>query len=307
MIRTNDKLIGIGFLLLALFLFSFQDVSAKYLTAFFPVPVLVWFRFAGNLVLSVGQSTYANGMVISGYLTPRWSLQLVRSGLLVTTTLLYFSALVYLPLTTSISIFFIYPLIIAGLAPHLLGERLPSERWILIVVGFVGVLLVMRPGTAAFSWPMLLVVCAAMTFSLFSILTRKLANTEPFHTTNLYTPLVGTVGLLPALLLLGGSWQAPTSIWIWLLALSMGVLFGGLGHFFLLHAHRHVPAPELAPWFYTQIFWMVVAGYVFFGDFPDLYTIAGCGLVITSSIIVLRLELRSARRLAAAQAISSID
>ena len=304
---SNSRVLGIGLMMVTLVLFACQDVSAKYLAAFFPVPFIVWCRFVSNLALSAAQSGLAGSNPIKDARTGQPGLQLLRSGLLVTTTVLYFYGLKELQLATASSIFFMYPLIIAMLAPILIGERLPARRWSLIVIGFLGVLLVIKPGTPSFDPATLLVVLAALSFSLFSITTRKLAITEPIRTTNIYTGLVGAVVMLPALLLLGGDWVAPTNPWVWVLTFTMGMAFGGLGHLFLLHAHRYVPAPELAPWFYVEILWIVAAGYVFFDEIPDRHTILGCSMVAGASLLVLRIELTNARRLAAVQASTPHD
>jgi drug/metabolite transporter (DMT)-like permease len=107
--------------------------------------------------------------------------------------------------------------------------------------------------------------------------------------------------MAPSILLLAGDWETDANAWQWGLALLSGMPFAGLGHLLLLHAHRFSSAPELAPWFYTQIIWITIGGYVIFGDLPDAFTILGCALIITACFLVLRLELRSARRLASAQ------
>lgn len=291
----------------SMFLFACQDVSAKYLSAFFPVPFLVWCRFVSNLALSAIQSGLAGKSAISDAKTKRPGLQILRSSLLAITTVLYFYALSELKLATALAIFFIYPLVIAALAPVLIGEKLPAKRWSLIITGFVGALMVIRPGTPEFEWATLLVIASTITFSLFSITTRKLATTEPIRTTNIYTGLVGAIVMLPSLLMLGGDWVAPTNPWLWVLALAMGFAFGGFGHVTLLHAHRLVPAPELAPWVYIEIIWVTIAGYVIFNELPDAYTVVGCAIVAVSSLFVLRIEMRTSRQLVAAQTASPHD
>lgn len=283
-------------------LFACQDTSAKYLAAFFPVAFLVWARFASNLLLNVVQSSLAGSNAVRDAMQTRQpGLQLLRSAFLVVTAWLYFEGLSELELATALAIFFMYPLVIAMLAPLLLEESLPSKSWAVIAAGIVGMLLIIRPGTPSFEWATLYVVFGTVTFSLFSIVTRRLATTEPIRTTNIYTAVVGTVVMVPSVLLLGGDFEMPTSPWIWALTLSMGFLFGGLGHVTLLHAHKIIPAPELAPWVYVELVWVTVAGYLVFGEVPDALTVLGCAIVCCASLFMLHLEMRVSRRLVEAQ------
>ena len=200
-----------------------------------------------------------------------------------------------------------YPLIIAMIAPALIKERLPTKRWWLILAGFVGVMIVIRPGLPGFHWATLLVVAGTFTYSLFSITTRMLATTEPMRTTNIYTAIVGSIIMLPSLALLGGDWVAPDGLWVWFLAIFMGMAFGGLGHISLLHAHRIIPAPELAPWVYVEMVWVTAAGYVFFSELPDRFAVIGCLIVIAASLVMFRMEHKTARQLVKAQTSSPHD
>ncbi|MBF2735200.1 MAG: DMT family transporter [Betaproteobacteria bacterium AqS2] len=303
----GTKLAGIGLLLFTLFLFSCQDIAAKLLFPYFPVLFIIWFRFFGNLLLNLVQVGFSEAGILRSLRTPRWRLQLARSFFLAATSYLYYSAIETLPLTTSISVFFIYPMLIAGLAPFVLGERLPPARWIFIGLGMAGVLLVMRPGTEDFSWRFVYVLAAACTFSCYTMLTRLLAKADPVATTTLYTSFGGVLMLLPPLLLISGTWEGPDSLWLWAAAMSLGVVFGGFGHYLLIYASRLVPAPEMASWFYTQIVWMVIADVFFFDTVPDAFALLGCAVVIVANVFIVRMELRAARQLAAAQAASSLD
>ena len=306
--NPNSKIIGFGFLFTALFLFACQDILVKFLNQHFPVTFLLWARFAGNFIISLIIVYFSKTTITAAFKTKHWKLHLLRSLFLATTTMFYFNAIKTLPLTTSISIFFIYPLLIAALAPFLLQERLPKLRWLFIFTGMLGAMVVIRPTSSEFSWAMILVVGAAMSFCLYALTTRKLATTESIDSTNLYTAIVGTVVFLPSIFTVTtGDWTGPDNDWYWLLILLLGFVFGGISHYLVIHANQRVPASELASMFYTQIFWMILADVLFFNLIPDGFTILGCLIIIVSNLFVIRIELKAARKLAAAQAMSGYD
>jgi drug/metabolite transporter (DMT)-like permease len=289
-IDARQRLVAIGLMALATVCFAALDATAKYLadTRGVPVPQITWLRFAGHVVFSA---------VVLWPFALRPSLrsakpliQIVRSCFMILTTALNFFALKYLQLDQNVTIFFLTPLLVAALAGPLLGEWIGWHRVVAIAAGFVGVLVVMHPGIGSFHWAMLLVLGATVGYALYNIATRYLAAYDPPSVTQTYTPLVGVLVMTPFGL---AAWQWPESWFLWLLFASLG-FWGGLGHWLLILAHRHAPAPVLAPYIYLGLIWMSFAGFLVFGDIPTEWTLAGGAIVILAGLYLFARERRSA-------------
>ena len=205
---------------------------------------------------------------------------------MVVTTGFNFLALRYLQLDQTITIFFLTPLLVAGLAGPLLGEWVGWHRMLAIIAGFFGVLLVMHPGIGSVHWAMLIALVATLGYAVYNIATRYLAALDPATVTQTYTPLAGVIVLaVPAL----AAWQWPADGFQTLLLASLG-FWGGLGHWFLILAHREAPAPVLAPFIYLGLIWMSALGLLVFGDVPTLWTLSGAAVVIVSGLYLLARE-----------------
>jgi drug/metabolite transporter (DMT)-like permease len=285
----RQRLVAIGLMALATVCFAALDSTAKYLVVREAVPVaeVTWLRFVGNVVFSA---------VVLWPFALRPSLrsakpliQVLRSALMVVTTGFNFVALRYLQLDQTVTIFFLTPLLVAALAGPLLHEWVGWHRVLAIIVGFLGVLVVMHPGLGGLRWAMLLVLVATFGYALYNIATRYLAAFDPPEVTQTYTPLAGAVVMAPFAL---PAWQWPQDALVWLLFASLG-FWGGLGHWLLILAHRHAPAPVLAPFIYLGLIWMSVAGLLIFGDVPTLWTLSGAAIVILSGLYLLARERRA--------------
>lgn len=218
--------------------------------------------------------------------TSRPWLQGIRSLLLLTSTALNFFALKYLQLAETVSIMFATPFLVALLAGPILGEWAGPRRLIAIAVGFVGVLVITRPGLGGLHPAALLTVCGCFCYAFYSISTRMLAASDSPETTMFYSGMVGAVVMVPLVPLF---WSWPADGLSWLLMLSTG-LFGALGHWLLILAHQRAPASMLSPFNYSQIVWMVALGWFVFGQIPDRYTFIGAGIVIASGLYLLYRE-----------------
>jgi drug/metabolite transporter (DMT)-like permease len=285
----RQRLVAIGLMALATVCFAALDSTAKYLVVREAVPVaeVTWLRFVGHVVFSA---------VVLWPFALRPSLrsakpliQVLRSALMVVTTGFNFVALRYLQLDQTVTIFFLTPLLVAALAGPLLHEWVGWHRVLAIIVGFLGVLVVMHPGLGGLRWAMLLVLVATFGYALYNIATRYLAAFDPPEVTQTYTPLAGAVVMAPFAL---AAWQWPQDALVWLLFASLG-FWGGLGHWLLILAHRHAPAPVLAPFIYLGLIWMSVAGLLIFGDVPTLWTLSGAAIVILSGLYLLARERRA--------------
>ena len=268
----------------AFLLFTFLDTAAKLLAEEMNSLQIVWARFIGHAVLVVVVLMPSKGTRV--FASSNLRLQIIRSIFLFISTIFNFFALRYLQLATTSSIMFTVPLLVAALSVPLLGEHVGWRRWTAIAVGFAGVLIIVRPGGAELHWAVGLSLCNVVAVALYQITTRKLAARDHSDTTSLYSPMVGAIILLP---LLPFVWEAPSGPLAWLLLCSMGV-FGGIGHWLLIIAHRYAPASLLAPFSYTSILWMTTSGYLVFGHLPDGWTVVGAAVVIASGLYVFHRE-----------------
>ncbi|MDB2407857.1 DMT family transporter [Jannaschia sp.] len=280
--REDNARRGIALMLLAYLLFSMTDTSVKWLAvAGLPALQLAFLRFGVHLVLSTGPML---GRDHSGFTAPRSqaALMLLRGALLMVSTVGNFVALTYLDLTMTAAIMFSSPIIVCALSVPLLGERVGPWRWGAILLGFVGVLVVMRPWGADFHWAALASVTAATALALFSILTRRLAGVAAPRTMQLYAGLVGTIALAPAAWFV---WDAPTSALDWTLMIGVGVS-AWIGHHFFSAAHGYAPASVLMPFSYSFLLYLSVAGFLVFGTVPDAMTMVGATIIAAAGLII---------------------
>jgi drug/metabolite transporter (DMT)-like permease len=283
---ARERLKAIGLMVLATICFAFLDSTAKYLvgTKSMPVMQVTWLRFAGHVVFSA--AVLWPFAVKPSLRSKRPFVQIFRSVLMIVTTGFNFVALRYLQLDQTVTIFFLTPLLVALLAGPLLNEWVGWHRMVAIIVGFIGVLIVMHPGIGTLHWAMVYVLIATLGYALYNISTRYLAAYDPAEVTQTYTPLAGAVLLLPFAFAV---WQTPPDALTLALCTTLG-LWGGLGHWFLILAHRSAPAAVLAPYIYLGLIWMSVAGFLVFGDVPTWWTLTGAAVVILSGLYLLARE-----------------
>jgi len=282
--RQRGRLIGIALMCLALLCFSGLDATAKWVNRSVDPLVTVWARYvsaAGLTFIFINPWTKPGAVA-----TRRLPLQLARSFLLFLSTICNFVALQYLQLVEALSIVFSTPLIVTLLAGPILGERIGMQRLIAVCVGFIGVLVVARPGLGTMHPAALLSLTGAVAYAFYGITTRMLASTDSSATTIIYSSLAGIVLMTP---LLPWVWTTPSSPLTWALLMMTG-FFGAVGHWLLVLAYARAPAVILSPFIYSQIVWMLALGYIVFGDWPDPWTFAGAGIVIASGLYLLYRE-----------------
>jgi drug/metabolite transporter (DMT)-like permease len=281
---TNSS--AIGLMCLAVLCFSVLDSTAKYLGEFTNIPFeqVLWLRFLTHcLVLAL---IYRPIKFIGALKTAAPKAQLVRTFTMLGATAFNFWALKYLQLDQTITIFFLSPLLIAALAGPLLGERLEKAQLLAVIFGFLGVLIVTRPGFGGIHWAVGLSLLATLSLAFYNVFTRYTSKYDNNRTNQVYAPLGGAFLFTPFAL---AHWQTPESLFIWVLLISLGIS-GGLGHWLLITAHRHAPAPLLAPFIYLGIISMPIIGYYIFDDIPSSWTLAGALCVIASGLYLWSLE-----------------
>jgi drug/metabolite transporter (DMT)-like permease len=280
-----DRLIGIALMCAVGALFTGLDASVKTLAQAGIDPlVTVFMRYAVGVGLV---SVVINPVTSPGVLrTRRPGLQILRSLLLFSTTALNFVALRHLQLAETLSIAFAAPLLVALLAGPLLGEWSGPRRLAAVGIGFLGVLVIVRPGVGAFQPAILLSLGNMVCYAFYVIITRKLAAVDSTATTMFYSGLAGLALMTP---LLPWIWTSPVGWSAWALLFAVG-LFGTTAHWLLTLAHARAPANVLAPFTYTQLLWSVLAGYLIFGDVPSRWTILGAAIVTASGLFLLAQE-----------------
>jgi drug/metabolite transporter (DMT)-like permease len=281
---ARARVAGIALMCAALFCFALLDTIAKWLTGHMPILQVVWARYASHFVIGF---LFINPWTVKGlFETRRPWLQLGRSALLFLSTAINFIALNFLQLDETTAIMFTTPFFIALFAGPILGEWIGWRRWIAILVGFAGALVVIRPGSGALHPTAFLSLAGACCYALYNISTRALAPYDSTQTTLTYSALVG---VLVATLPLPWVWQTPTEPLVISGMVAVG-FFGLIGHTFLIMAHRFAPAGVLAPFIYFQIVWVSLTSFAVFGHLPTTWTVAGALIVIASGLYLLYRE-----------------
>ncbi|MFN2646642.1 MAG: DMT family transporter [Burkholderiales bacterium] len=287
---AQNRLIGIGLVSGAYVLFTLLDGSAKWLVTSTPVIMVVWLRFVMHALVGGAVLLPLRGARLLA--TRYWRWHVLRALMFVAMTGMNVWALQYLQLTITSSIFFTVPIIIAVLGALFFGERLDAGRWVAILVGFAGVLFIVRPGSASFHPAMLASLVNAVLYAIFMLMTRRLAAYESPETIQ-YLPALGAALLLTPLAI--ARWQWPETWVEWAVACLLGI-FGAAGHQLLAAAHRYAPASVIAPFLYQQVLYMALFGYAVFGDVPPAAVGVGAAIVVASGLYLFKRERSAASR-----------
>ena len=280
----KNQLAGIMLALAAMFLLSLMDLLAKYLGQNLPVMQISWARYFFHFAIMAAIFWPRRG--ISLIRTKRPGLQWFRSLLLIFCTISFFTAIQYMPLADAVAISFVSPLMVTALSVPLLGEAVGPRRWSAVGVGFIGAMIIVRPGVEELHWAVWLLLAMALGYALYQITTRMLSSTDDPITTLFYSGLVGAVIMSLAVPFF---WQTPASPQLWLMLIALG-LMGGVGHYLLIKSFEFAPVAVLAPLSYTALLWNTLFGYLVFGDLPDRWTVGGAAVLIATGIYILYRE-----------------
>ena len=273
MSRSKHALLGIGLLLMALACFAVLDTTTKRVTMVLPIMMAVWARYFFQALLITAVVLPLKGLAVLTTQNPRQ--QLARGVLLAVVTGLAFSSLKFLPVGEFTAINMTAPLLVTLLAARTLGEHVSLQRVWLVCGGFVGTLIIVRPGTDVFGWPLLIPMALVIVNAAFQLLTSKMARTEDAMTTQFYTTWVGTaLTSLP----LFWFWVPVTEMRVLLELVLMGAA-GATGHFLLILAFERSPAGALMPYMYAQIAFAMLGGWLVFDHVPDQLSVVGMGLI----------------------------
>ena len=261
------------------FTVPFMDGIAKHLSAEFPIVQIVWARFFFHFLLVTPVALYRHGRHC--FTIPRPGLQLARGACLTCATILFFGALRYIPLANAVSLIFLSPILIALLSGIVLKEKVPPDRWIAVIIGFIAVLVIVRPGFESFHWASLMALGTAVVFTLYLLSTSMLTGTAPPLVTLAWQSVSGTVVLS---LLMPFVWHPPAP-GVFLAMMSLG-LIAAFGHFTLIKSFEYADASFLAPFNYLEIVMATVIGYYWFGDLPDTWTWFGITTIILTALYI---------------------
>lgn len=283
MTTADNPVRGIAIMCLSMFLFVTMDALARELTQRLPVGQIMWVRFLIFAVIAV---------IIVGPRTVRakihskkpW-LQFWRSVVMVLEIGLFALCFRYLPVADVHAVAAMTPLLVTALAMPVLGERIGWRRWVAVVIGFLMVLMILRPGFRELDWFHLLPVLAAIFWAIYQVQIRLIGRHDTSDTTLLWTALFGAV-ISSFFGWIGWVWPSTET---WLMLIAAGVL-GGAAHYTLILALNAAPASILQPFVYTTFLWALLLGFVFFGEFPDEITLIGAAVLIAVGVYVMRRE-----------------
>ena len=287
---ATDVRRGIQWMASATLFMVASDSVAKHLSGSYPTWELIWSRHLFQALLIFAWLGRRAGPALR---TGNPVLQLVRSALLLTTTGCFYLGLRYVPLADAVAVLNLSPVMVTALSAPLLGERVGGRRWAAVLVGFLGVIILLRPGQGSVQVAVLLPLAAALQFALFQIVTRRLSGRDDPVTTMAYTPLVGAV---VGSLLLPAVWVTPTAPH-WGLMAATGV-FGFIAHLMIIRSFAAAPAATVAPFNYLTLVWAGLLGFILFDEIPDAWTIAGAAVIVASGVYIFHREGRQGSRAA---------
>jgi drug/metabolite transporter (DMT)-like permease len=284
-----SRMTAVLLILFAYFCFAGLDTSVKYASAVLAPLQLIWMRFVTHALITTAVLRPWRSPAL--YRPHRMLLQVIRAFCLLGATFCNFYAVRYLPLALTGAIFFLLPFVVTALAGPFLGEWAGRRRWMAILFGFIGALIIIRPGLDGFHPAMLFSLGAMFSYSIYVLLTRRLAGVESAESMILLPAILATVLMAPPGLI---QWIAVPDLLHWSLLLASG-MFGALGHWVFIKAHEAAPAPVLAPFIYSQLIWMTGLGYIVFGDIPDRATMIGAMVIVGSGLYLFYRERQAAR------------
>lgn len=271
---------GIGIVLFAQIFFATLDTSAKYLAvAGLPLTEIVFVRYFVHVVLIIALFLPIQRNL---FVTNNWKLEVLRGLCLLGVTVGNFLAMRFLPLTVTGALMFTMPLMVTALSGPFLGEKVGWRRWAAVGVGFIGILIIVRPGTEAFHPASLLCLFGALCAAFFSIITRKLAGVDSAATQQVYAGMIALVCITPFAF---QDWVWPSTGSAWLAFFAAGVA-GMVAHQLNAVAHRFAPPSALAPFSYSELILLAFASWLIFKEPPDLWFYVGAPIIIGSGIYI---------------------
>lgn len=277
--KTQNPRLGIALLCCGVAFFGMGEACVKILARDYEILQVVWARYVFHALVFL--LIFSRSGIISQMKTSRPFLHLARSVALMLGTITFFTALIYLSLPEAVAINFAAPLLVTALSIPFLGEKVGLRRWIAIFVGFLGVLVIIRPGLGVMHWAAFLPLLTAVCYAVYQIMTRIAGRTEDTKTSLFWTSAVGVIVMS---CIAPFVWKAPDAS-AWAIMVATGALFG-FGHYLLIRAFEVAPVSTLSPFLYTQIIWVTLLSVIVFEQIPDEYSILGTCIVIASGLYI---------------------
>ena len=274
---------AITFNLLAWVMLPIMDGFAKYLSSDLPVLQITWARyfFTVAFTLPIMYLFFRKNLVW----TDKPKLQLIRGLILLTANVCFFYSISIISLAKALTLAFIAPLIVTAFSPIFLGEKVGFRRWSAVIIGFIGSMVVIRPGFVEINLASLAALGTGVMYGFYLIITRKLSSSDNPLLTLLLT---GVVGAIIISFVMPFVWIKPT-LNQWSMMAAIGI-FACVGHLFIILSLKYADASKLAPFSYFEIVTNIIIGYYFFSDFPDKWTFLGLFIIILSGIYISRRE-----------------
>ena len=280
LIRSKEFL-GILFAILAYFSFSLLDATQKTLVIYYSVFQLLLVKYFFVLLLSLIESRRKKN--ISFYKSKNIKMQIFRSILSVLESGFFVLSFKYLSLADAHSVGSLAPVIVVALSAIILKEKVSTKTWVAIFIGFIGVLIILRPTSSIFDPKALLPLVAAFALGLYQVITKKVSEYDATEVSLFYTSVVGII----IMSFLALSFWRPIDSSSYILFLAVGVFFS-LGIYLQIIALSKSRASIIQPFHYTLIFWAIILGYIFYDDIPDFFTIIGALTITASGIFVIK-------------------
>jgi drug/metabolite transporter (DMT)-like permease len=280
-IFKSKEAAGILFAILAYMSFSLLDATQKTLVIYYSVFQLLLIKYFFVLLLSLIESKRKKN--INFYKSKNIKMQILRSILSVLESGFFVLSFKYLSLADAHSVGSLAPVIVVALSAVILRERVSTKTWLAIFIGFIGVLIILRPTSSIFDPKALLPLVAAFALGLYQVITKKVSEYDPTEVSLFYTSVVGII----IMSLLASSFWKPIDLSSYIFFLAIGVFFS-LGIYLQIIALSKARASIIQPFHYTLIFWAIILGYIFYDDIPDFFTLIGALVITISGIFVIK-------------------
>ena len=283
-LRQDNATLGITLVISAMFIFATQDAITKTLAETYSAPQILWVRFVFYAVFALAFSMRKRPLKYCLKSNAPW-LQIARSLLIVAEIAMFIVSIRYLSLAEMHALLATFPLMVTAIAALFLREPVGIRRWSAVFAGFIGVLIIIRPGIIELKPGVLLALVTALMFAGYNVMTRLVAKYDDGETSTVYMAVVGAV----AMMVIGPFYWQPVPLmdWLWLICLSFTA---AAGHFLLIKALEAAPASTLQPFNYTLLVFATVIGYIFFDNLPDVWTVMGASVVVGSGLYTIYRE-----------------
>ena len=275
--EKRSTMTGIFIMIIGMITLASTDAVSKHLTVTFAVVQILWIRFI--IFAGVGAFAVLTKRGFNGLRTKRPIAQIVRASMLLSANLLAVYTLSLMPLADAHATLAIAPLLVTAASVPFLGEVIDVRRWIAIGTGFMGVLIILRPGLGVFDFVAIFPLAVAILFAGYNILTKIISRDDTNETTLFYT---GATGLIVLSVIIPFFWISPSLIdWGWLIVAGIG---GSFAHIFIITALHFAPASKLQPFNYVMLVWATILGFFIFDDLPDYLTVLGAAVIVISGL-----------------------